>query len=137
VFSDVFVVAWQRLDAIPADPLPWLLGCARRALLNHHRAARRRSKLIERLAVNARRPSPWPDVHGGRLAEALGLLSEVDREVLLLTAWEGLSTKQSASVLGCSTQAFKVRAYRARKRLADALLNVDGLPPLSQEACNG
>jgi hypothetical protein len=26
--SDVFVIAWRRLDDVPDDALPWLLGCA-------------------------------------------------------------------------------------------------------------
>jgi DNA-directed RNA polymerase specialized sigma24 family protein len=33
--SETFLVAWRRLDAIPDDALPWLLGVARRALANH------------------------------------------------------------------------------------------------------
>ena len=32
VVADVFVVAWRRLSDIPDDPLPWLLGVARRVL---------------------------------------------------------------------------------------------------------
>jgi DNA-directed RNA polymerase specialized sigma24 family protein len=30
VSSDVFVVAWRRLEDMPEDALPWLLACARR-----------------------------------------------------------------------------------------------------------
>jgi RNA polymerase sigma-70 factor (ECF subfamily) len=41
--------------------------------------------------------------------------------VLLLTAWEGLTTDQAATVLGCSPQAFRVRAHRARRRLMDVM----------------
>ncbi|HWF23902.1 MAG TPA: sigma factor [Solirubrobacteraceae bacterium] len=31
VVSDVFLVVWRRLDDVPDDPLPWLLGVARNA----------------------------------------------------------------------------------------------------------
>jgi DNA-directed RNA polymerase specialized sigma24 family protein len=30
--AQTFAVAWRRLDALPADPLPWLLGVARRVI---------------------------------------------------------------------------------------------------------
>jgi RNA polymerase sigma-70 factor (ECF subfamily) len=138
VLSDVFVVAWQRLDDVPNDALPWLLACARRALLNHQRADRRRSNLIARLKVNATSiPFSSEVLHEHRLVQGLARLKECDREVLLLTAWEGLSTREAARVLGCSPQAFKVRAHRARKRLADALVAVDvSRTPLTMEACN-
>jgi hypothetical protein len=40
-------------------------------------------------------------------------------------------------VFGCSPQAFRVRAHRARKRLASALVAVEApLTPLTMEACN-
>lgn len=137
VLSDVFVVAWRRLDEVPKDALPWLLGCARHALLNHQRADRRRSRLAARLNANAPSTPFSLEAHEHRLVQALARLKERDREVLLLTAWEGLTTRQAARVLGCSPQAFKVRAHRARKRLADALLVVDSRPtPLKMEACN-
>lgn len=32
VVADVFLVAWRRLDRVPAEPLPWLLGVARKQL---------------------------------------------------------------------------------------------------------
>ena len=39
VIADVFLVAWRRLEEVPADPLPWLLGVARRTLANRCRSA--------------------------------------------------------------------------------------------------
>lgn len=120
VLSDVFVVAWRRLDDLPPDPRPWLLACARSALGNHRRAERRRLRLIERLATVL--PPPARGINdGGMVAGALASLKERDREALLLTAWEGLSVEQAAAVLGCSPEAFRKRSERARKRLASAL----------------
>ncbi len=28
VLSEVFVIAWRRLEQIPPEPAPWLLACA-------------------------------------------------------------------------------------------------------------
>jgi RNA polymerase sigma-70 factor, ECF subfamily len=138
VLSEVFVVAWQRLEEIPADALPWLLGCARLTLLNQHRAHRRRSRLIERLVASTPEAMFAVEIeHDSGLAEALAALSERDREVLLLTAWEGLSAEQAARALGCSQRAVWVRTHRARKRLAAALDQADRTrTPLRMEACN-
>jgi DNA-directed RNA polymerase specialized sigma24 family protein len=41
--SHTFAIAWRRLDALPADPLPWLLGVARHVIQNEARSARRTS----------------------------------------------------------------------------------------------
>jgi RNA polymerase sigma-70 factor (ECF subfamily) len=120
VLSDVFTVAWRRLDDLPADPRPWLLACARSALANHRRAERRRLRLIERLAT-VMPPQTRCVNDGGMLAGALASIKERDREALLLTAWEGLSVEQAAAVLGCSPEAFRKRTERARRRLASAL----------------
>jgi RNA polymerase sigma-70 factor (ECF subfamily) len=93
VLSEVFIVAWRRLDDVPADAVPWLLACARRALLHQQRAETRRSKLVEHLRANTLRTEFSPDLPDDALAQAFATLSERDREVLLLTAWEGLSAK--------------------------------------------
>lgn len=123
VVADVFLVVWRRLDQVPAEPLPWLLGVARRALANRRRSARRASALEERLA----------DVRGGEeppkdlgLLSALSRLGERDREVLLLIAWEGLNHSEVASVLSIRRAAVTTRFHRARRRLAAALAAEQG-----------
>ncbi len=122
VLSEVFVVAWRRLLEVPAgDPLPWLLACARRVLANQRRGDRRRAAFVESLAVEALAGEGPVELPDRGLARALSSISEQDREVLLLVAWEGLSAAQAASVVGCSRQTFLVRLHRARKRLSAAL----------------
>jgi RNA polymerase sigma-70 factor (ECF subfamily) len=137
VVSDVFVVAWRRLDHVPDDALPWLLGCARRVLWHHHRAEQRRGRLLDRLTSSAPRAVFSVELPNTVLARALASLCERDREALLLTAWEGLTTDQAAVVLGCSPQAFRVRAHRARQRLMDAMhaLNQADEAPSIAEVC--
>lgn len=119
--SEVFLVVWRRLDDLPEDALPWLLACARRVLWHQQRSERRRSRLLQRLATVTPQLAVAVELPDSRLADPLATLSEKDREAILLTAWEGLTAEQAALVLGCSAQAFRVRAHRARRRLRDAL----------------
>jgi RNA polymerase sigma-70 factor, ECF subfamily len=120
VVSEVFLTAWRRLDEVPADALPWLLGVARRVIANVRRAAARRP------SVPIADPATVPDAGSSAIervavAEAFRRLSDLDREVLMLVAWDGLPAARAARVLGCSVPAFHVRLHRARTRLARAL----------------
>lgn len=55
------------------------------------------------------------------LVTAFRSLSEADREVLRLAAWEGLTVAAIGQVLGCSAVAAKARLHRARQRLSRKL----------------
>ncbi|HEX4033221.1 MAG TPA: sigma-70 family RNA polymerase sigma factor [Solirubrobacteraceae bacterium] len=137
LLSDVFVVAWRRLEQIPPDALPWLLACARNLLANSVRSERRRTALIGLLRDNAP-PATLPiEEPKTRLAEAFATLRSHDREALLLVAWEGLSSDEAAAVVGCSRRTFARRLQRARNRLAAALRSAGptNTNPL-MEACN-
>jgi RNA polymerase sigma-70 factor (ECF subfamily) len=123
VLSETFLVAWRRLDAVPEDALPWLLGVARRVLANQRRGDARRAALIDRLSSMASRSrgvEPVGDVFGS-LRDAIATLSAPEREALLLVAWEGLEPQRAARVVGCTPSAFRARLYRARRRLAAQL----------------
>lgn len=125
VVAEVFVVCWRRLDELPADTLPWLLGVGRRVLSDQRRSERRRRALAERLAE---RPALAVDSRGdgdGVLGEALARLGESDRELLLLIAWDGLTPAQAAVVLGVKPSTARVRLMRARRRLSHALARED------------
>jgi RNA polymerase sigma factor (sigma-70 family) len=124
VASKAFVVAWRRRHTLPHDQLPWLFGVTRHVLLNERRAERRRDRLHSRLSAERGIPAGDPaDIVSERTAilAALARLSEPDREALRLAAWEGLSRDQAAAALGCSRQAYAIRLYRARRRLASHL----------------
>ncbi|MBI3801433.1 MAG: RNA polymerase sigma factor [Deltaproteobacteria bacterium] len=62
-----------------------------------------------------------------RLQQALLSLSLEQREVILLSKYEGLSFPEIAAILGCSATAAKVRAFRALKALRVALGDVKDL----------
>ena len=128
VVADTFATAWRHFARLPAEPLPWLYRVARNSLANQERAARRRARLFERIAGGGVPPAPDHAVSvvaDAGLREALGRLSRMDREALLLIGWEGLDHDAAAHVLGCTVVAFKVRVHRARRRLARLLAAAD------------
>ena len=131
VLADTFLVAWRRLDDMPAEPLPWLLVIARNTMANDRRSRARRRRLSDAIAAWERLRPPANGVDHeviGRevMLRALGTLTELEREALLLVAWDGLRPPDAATVAGCSLRAFEVRLQRARARLARA---VEDEPP--------
>jgi RNA polymerase sigma factor (sigma-70 family) len=123
VVSDTFLVCLRKLDRVPSEPLPWLYAVARKTLANERR---RRARVAHGHEVAAGEPAPVGD---GVLAAAFNALSERDREVLRLVAWEGLPLADAATVLGCSAVACRVRYHRAKSRLASRLAAATSFRP--------
>lgn len=136
--SEVFVVACRRIDEIPADALPWLLACARRVLANQYRGTRRRLALADRLStVSSEVVGTSGTDARERLLRALDSLSDGDRELLMMIAWEGLEPARAAAALECSRATLAVRLHRARHRLRAALEGdgvVSPMTPTQMEA---
>jgi RNA polymerase sigma-70 factor, ECF subfamily len=119
VVASTFLVAWRRLDEVPAESLPWLLAVARNVIATQDRGLRRRGALRLRLAQAGSGTAPPPVVHeaAGLVTAALARLPEGDREAITLIAWDGLRPSEAAAVLGQTPTAFRVRLHRARRRL--------------------
>ena len=138
VAAETFTVAWRRMEQLPAEPLPWLYGVARRVLANELRGQHRRDRLTSRLELAASVagvPTVQPDhaeevTATTHIRATMAKLSPRDQEVLQLIAWEDLDIADAAKVLGCSNTACKVRLHRARRRL-ELMLRV--APDLSHD----
>jgi RNA polymerase sigma-70 factor, ECF subfamily len=128
VTAETFLVAWRRLDAIPSEPLPWLYGVARNVVLRHHTGHARQAAARDALELERSAPEP-ADGDDTSLWDAWQQLSEADREVLALVAWEELPVADAARALGCSSPVFSVRLHRARKRLERLLERPAGASP--------
>src|SRR3954447_21389943 len=130
VVADTFLVAWRRLDVVPADPLPWLLAVTRRTLANANRGDARRHALRRRLAAQpADQPTNPPastDADSPALQRALAALPPAEREAITLLAWDELTPDEIAVVLGCSRAAVYLRLSRARRRLRVTVDAYDG-----------
>jgi RNA polymerase sigma-70 factor, ECF subfamily len=128
VVAETFLIAWRRLDVVPADDAsagPWLYGVARRVLANAERSQRRAENLTGRLRQERQNASA-ADAAGvvaetSRLTAALATLTEADQEALRLVGWEELDLAGAALTMGCSRGAMAVRLHRARRRLERAL----------------
>lgn len=129
VVADTFLTAWRRYGELRGEPLPWLLGIARRAAANQRRGGARRDALRERLAGEQRPSAELGPIDSDQpVAAALAALSARDREALTLVAWDGLEHRVAARVMGCSTGAFTVRVHRARRKLERALAGEQRYP---------
>jgi len=128
VAAETFLIAWRRLDVVPADDTrarPWLYGVARKVLANAERSRHRAEHLTARLRQE-RWSSTAADAAGfvaetSQLTEALATLTETDQEALRLVGWEELDLAGAAQAMGCSRGAMAVRLHRARRRLESAL----------------
>ena len=119
VVASTFLVAWRRLDEVPADSLPWLLAVARNVIATQQRGSRRRGALRLRMerAGTCATARPAAEEPAGRVAAALARLPASDREAITLIAWDGLRPAEAATVLGQSPATFRVRLHRAKRRL--------------------
>lgn len=118
VAAETFTIAWRRWDDITAPPFAWLLGVARHVVGNHVRTLQRGRRLDERVrlltAVTGRSGAHLDLTERLEALRRLAALGDKEREALLLTAWDGLSTEQAATVLGISPAAVRKRISRAR-----------------------
>jgi RNA polymerase sigma-70 factor (ECF subfamily) len=102
----------------------WLYGVARRVVSHQWRGAGRARRLAEKAGALPTLMAPGPDVVAASrdehrlVRQAVMGLAEMDREVLLLSAWEGLTHAEIAEVVGCSHAAADKRVARAKTRLA-------------------
>jgi len=140
IVAETFLVAWRRLNDVPDDALPWLIVVARNTISVARRSERRAHTLefaLSQLKATAAPTAAGPEtvaVEREVMLRGIAALTEVEREALLLTAWDGLGAAQAAVVAGCSTTAFHVRLHRARRRLAGLIDEADASPPTEPPA---
>ncbi len=124
VLSEVLLVLWRRLDEVCDEEVrPWAFGVARLCLANAQRSAQRQRRVAAKVARldppdRLLESDPEPDLE---LNAALARLSERDREILRLWAWEELPPREIAQVLGMTPNAVSLRLHRAKASLAAIL----------------
>lgn len=133
--QEAFVRAFRARQTIdPERPFfAWLYQIIRRLCFNHTRDRRTRRRGIDAAQnwlvdqAQSRNSGTHPeqalaaDEARRRVRDALELLSEKDREVLVLKEFEGLRYREIADVLQIPIGTVMSRLYSARRRLAASL----------------
>ncbi|MGR0160613.1 RNA polymerase sigma factor [Paenarthrobacter nitroguajacolicus] len=132
--AEVFRIAWEKSAHQDQDLSAMVLfGIAHNVLRNHQRSSARSASLLSSLFMER----PDADQHQDHAAEpaasvrdALDQLKPDDREVLLLTYWDGFTSAEVSNLLNTSATAIRMRLHRARKALGQLLQR----EPESQES---
>ncbi|MEO8477781.1 MAG: sigma-70 family RNA polymerase sigma factor [Actinomycetota bacterium] len=122
IAAETFTVVWAKLDAVPEEAAPWIFATARNITLAKRRGETRWAPTVLRDVDEV------IEDHAETVAQvldALALMTEPDRELLMLICWDGLTPNEAAKVLGCSRTALGVRVFRARRRLERGLFHTE------------
>lgn len=130
VVAETFRLALERRDNFDPDrghARAWLFGIATNLVRKHWRSEQRRLRAYAELASRSadRGDDPLLDVDGQmdaqrRLAhftDALASLPAEELDVLVLTAWEGMTSTEIAAVLDVPAGTVRSRLNRVRARL--------------------
>ncbi len=129
--GEVFRVAFearQRYLADRPEALPWLYGIAANVLRQHRRAEHRQARVRTKLAV-LREPDDDGAVgerlgrreHLEEIIDAVMALPEIDREAMLLYAWEEQTYAEIAEALDVPVGTVRSRLNRARTRVRELI----------------
>ena len=126
LFNDVLLTAWRRWDQVPEPPddRPWLFGVARNLLANHARSARRRTAATQALAQAVSTGGKDVDEPTALVLDvraAIRALDPVDREILTLTSWEGLTSAEVATIVALPPSTVRARLARARAKVRNSV----------------
>jgi RNA polymerase sigma-70 factor (ECF subfamily) len=129
--QDAFLSAMQHLESCsPAEKFrAWLLTIVRNRAFDLKRRGRVRSvEMLEEGTAHTREPSPLEMAERSelnvRLSEAIGTLTDTQREVLMMHDVEGWKHADIASLLGLAESTVRVHLLHARRRLRKLLIAV-------------
>lgn len=128
IVSLVFLEAWKQRATVTEHAgtiRPWLLGVALNLIRRHWRQADRHRRATLRLAADPTQGDHATDVADRldaeetmrRVIQKLEQISDDQREVVQLWAWEELSYDEIAVVLDTPVGTVKSRLHRARETL--------------------
>ncbi|WAH99574.1 RNA polymerase sigma factor [Arthrobacter sp. MMS18-M83] len=95
-----------------------LFGVAKNVLRNHDRSLSRSAGLVGALRLERVHGTP---AEGSAMRDAIDRLAPKEREVLLLTYWDGLTAVEVSHLLNTSATAVRMHLHRTRKELGRIL----------------
>jgi RNA polymerase sigma-70 factor (ECF subfamily) len=118
--QEAFLRAWLRWDRLQTDdPVGWVHTVAWRLAVTDWRASVRRQLAMQRHGLPADAPAPSVDVIAVR--DALALLSEGQRAVLVLHYFDDQPIAVIARTLGIAEGTVKARLTRGRQAMETLL----------------
>jgi RNA polymerase sigma-70 factor (ECF subfamily) len=137
IVADTFRIALEQIDTYDrgrGGERAWLFGIASNLIRRHWRSEERRL----RIQARSLRADPLPvdpllrvderldaSADYQRVVDAVGTLDPDDRDLLVLVAWEQLSSREAAEVLGVPPGTVRSRLARIRARLAQIVRQGD------------
>ncbi|MEU2339425.1 RNA polymerase sigma factor [Streptomyces sp. NPDC006654] len=135
VLQDTFVTAWRSAAGHRGQEAGgWLWTIAARRLVDARRAQERAARAATAETLPACAPAPSAEdrvlaaLEYGDVGTALDRISPELREVLRATVVDGLTTRETARLLGIPEGTVKSRAARARAELRTALDRLNPAP---------
>lgn len=126
--QEIFVKAWRardRFDGSRASRRTWLFAIARNAVVDHHRIqARRPTVMSDERVEAATEPAldPTPQVAERlRLTQALALLSEEHRQVVVAIQVDGMDYEQLSRQVGVPVGTLRTRMFYGLRALRTIL----------------
>lgn len=116
--AEVFRIVWEKSGHGSDLSAIVLFGVAKNVLRNHDRSVSRSNGLIRALQLERSNGTP---AEGCNVLDTIDLLTPKEREVLLLTYWDGLTAVEVSQLLNLSATAVRMRLHRARKELGRKL----------------
>jgi RNA polymerase sigma-70 factor, ECF subfamily len=109
-------VRWIKGGGRVEAPLPWVVGIAKRKLIDHFRSEERTERRLALAwdAAAAEDPPPWSDASRERAMAALTTVAAAQRAALTLRYLDGLSVEEVAAALGKSVHATESLLARGR-----------------------
>jgi RNA polymerase sigma factor (sigma-70 family) len=123
LLAEVFLVAWTKIEKVPhgEEERLWLFGVARNTVRNYKRSGLRRNALADQLRQHIVSAGEFDSSIGPEVRQALMDLSDNEREILMMTAWDGLSPTEAAKLMHVPANRIRVRLHRAKRKLAERL----------------
>jgi RNA polymerase sigma-70 factor (ECF subfamily) len=122
--AKVFRIAWEKSGQSGDLSVMVLFRVARNVLHNHEQSTYRSANLLAALQQEWRSEH---QSHRSPLREALEQLRPDDREMLLLSYWDGFTSAEIADLFNLDAAAVRMQLHRARRAVSDLIQISDDL----------
>lgn len=127
IVSDVFLLAWRKLDVAKPLGLIWLIRAADNKLKDRERSRRARARAMDTVHAVYAAPSDDDMLDSLAVRQAVDTaLTQRERRIVMLAYWDQLAAGEIAELLRCSQASVWKTLSRARKKLEMELGLGDG-----------